>query len=72
MRWKCHYGYYEAKTPSLTYVVNKQWRRGEYMWYALMADESEQQLKEVPGLLPLTRRQAMRNCETHAKEYAHE
>lgn len=72
MRWKCGYGHYEAETESFTYVVTKQWRRGESMWFAYVHDEGDQPPEEVPGRLPLNRRQAMHNCETHAKEYAHE
>lgn len=71
MRWMCGYGHYETRVGSLTYVVTKQWRRGEPMWFAYMHTE-EQPPKEVPGPMPMNRRQAMRNCEEHTKEYANE
>jgi len=43
------------------------------MWFAYMRrndDTEECQAQEVPGPLPLNRRQAMANCEDHAKEYS--
>ena len=71
--WHCHYGHYAAETDLLTYVVTKQWRRGEQMWFAYMHHNDEmEEPKEVPGPLPLNRRQAMSNCEEHAKEYVNE
>ena len=72
MHWGCGYGLYEAKTDLFTYVVTKQWRRGEQMWFAFMQHNDEHHLKEVPGPLPLNRRQAKRNCEEHAKEYSND
>lgn len=68
MNWQCGYGHYEAATDRYTYVVIQQRRRGEPMWHAFMHNDLEPP-KEVPGPLPLTRRQAMKNCEEHAKEY---
>ena len=73
VNWNCHYGHYESKTDRFTYVVTKQWRRGELMWFAFMhthEEDEDQPIKEVPGLLPLNRREAMHNCEEHAKEYS--
>lgn len=66
MRWSCGYGHYEATTEGLTYVVSKQWRRGEPFWLALVQTEEGPHV-EVPGTLPLTRREAMANCERHAQ-----
>lgn len=70
MRWKCGYGHYEAQIGPLTYIVTKQWRHGEVMWFAYMHEDDTEPPKEVPGLLPLNRRQAMNNCDEHAKEHA--
>ena len=67
MKWKCHYGCFRAESDRFDYVVTKQWRRGEMMWFALMHDRTETPPTEVPGPLPLNRRQAMRNCEEHAE-----
>lgn len=72
MRWKCGYGHYETTTNQLTYHVTKQRRLGELVWIALMHNDDTECLTEVPGPLPLNRRQAMHNCETHAREYAHD
>lgn len=41
------------------------------MWFAYMKHEDDPP-KEVPGPLPLNRRQAMSNCEEHAKEHCHD
>lgn len=58
------------QTDSLTYIVTLQSRRGEMMWYAIMHDD-DTVLKEVPGPIPLNRRQAMALCEAHYKENNH-
>jgi hypothetical protein len=53
------------------YTVNKVWRRGEFFWIGLMNDDNgEGPWEEVPGGLPLDRRQAMTQCDEHAKEMA--
>ena len=42
------------------------------MWLAFMHHNDEDEiLMEVPGPLPLNRRQAKQNCETHSKEHTH-
>lgn len=71
MNWKCGYATYEAYADPFTYVVTQQWRRSELMWFAYMHTEEDRPPQEVPGPLPLNRRQAMNNCEEHAKEMAH-
>lgn len=65
MRWECGYGHYRASHDGFTYIVSKQWRRGEPMWLAFVHDDQHRN-HEVPGPIPLNRRMAMANCESHA------
>lgn len=65
LKWNVGYGHYSLHVGAASYTVVRQLRRGEMMWHAFVHEESEPP-QEIPGPLPLNRRDAMGNCEVHA------
>lgn len=72
LHWHVRLGaYYATAGQSSVYTVTKVWRQGESFWIGLHNDDcGNGPWEEVPGGLPLNRRQAMTKCEEHAKEMA--